>query len=247
MAVSTGPTPDLGPGPGPGRGPARQQSPGIRLDGSQSALLKLTRAVLRVTVKVVAVGGIQIEGLSNIPSVGPLLICSNHVSNFDPLVYAAILPRVLHALTKAELYDNAVMRAFLLRCNCIPVRRGSPDRLAVRGALAVWGALAVLRLGGALLLFPEGHRALPGNMPQFEPGAGYLALRSGAAVLPCAIWGTEQVLPKRRLVPRRARLSVRVGEPFRPTGKDSVATSSEIRARVAELLPERYRPSADSD
>src|ERR1035437_9405 len=241
MAVSTGPTPDLGPGPGPGRGPARQQSPGIRLDGSQSALLNLTRAVLRVTVKVVAVGGVQIEGLSNIPSVGPLLICSNHVSNFDPLVYAAILPRVLHALTKAELYDNAVMRAFLLRCNCIPVRRGSPDRLAVRGALAV------LRSGGALLLFPEGHRALPGGMLEFEPGAGYLAVRSGAAVLPCAIWGTEQVLPKRRLVPRRARLSVRVGEPFRPTGKDSVATSSEIRARAAELLPERYRPSADSD
>src|ERR1035437_435195 len=200
MAVSTGPTPDLGQGPGPGRGPARQQSPGIRLDGSQSALLNLTRAVLRVTVKVVAVGGVQIEGLSNIPSVGPLL-----------------------------------------SCNCIPVRRGSPDRLAVRGALAV------LRSGGALLLFPEGHRALPGGMLEFEPGAGYLALRAGAAVLPCAIWGTEQVLPKRRLVPRRARLSVRVGEPFRPTGKDSVATSSEIRARAAELLPERYRPSADSD
>jgi 1-acyl-sn-glycerol-3-phosphate acyltransferase len=181
------------------------------------------------------------DGLSNIPSAGALLICSNHLSNFDPLVYAAILPRVLHALTKAELYHNPIMRTFLINCNCIPVRRGSPGRNAVRGALAV------LRSEGALLLFPEGHRTLSGGMLEFKLGAGYLAVKSGVAVLPCAIWGTEGVLPKRRLLPRRGRISVRVGEPFHPREKDAAAASREIRSRVAALLPERYRGSSDSD
>jgi 1-acyl-sn-glycerol-3-phosphate acyltransferase len=181
------------------------------------------------------------EGLANLPATGPLLICSNHLSNFDPLVYAATLPRVLHALIKAELVQSRIGRAFFLRCNCIPVRRGAADRLAIRGALAV------LASGGALLLFPEGHRASRGGLLEFEAGAGYLAWRSGALVLPCAIWGTEEVLPRGRLVPRRRPISVRIGEPFRPVAEDPVGISREIRAHVAGLLPERYRGSADAD
>lgn len=239
MAVSPGPTRDLDPGPGRERVLARKAVPGVRLDGRQSGLLSLTRAVLRLTVRASARGGLQLEGLANVPGEGPLLICSNHVSNFDPLVYAAIVPRVIHALTKAELFSNPLLRAFLLRCNCIPVRRGAPDRAAVRGALSV------LDSGGALLLFPEGHRAPGGGMLPFEAGAGYLALRSGAVVLPCAIWGTEHVLPQHKLRPRRGRIWVRLGEPFRPVGEDPVAISREIQATVARLLPERYRPSAD--
>jgi 1-acyl-sn-glycerol-3-phosphate acyltransferase len=214
--------------------------PGTRLDGSQSALLILTRYVLRITVRLAAAGGVRLEGLSQVPGEGPLLICSNHVSNFDPLVYAALLPRVLHALTKAELFSNPILGGFLIRCNCIPVRRGTPDRPAIRGALAV------LRSGGALLLFPEGHRAEDG-MQDFEAGAGFLASRSRATVLPCAIWGTERVLPKHTLLPRRAPIFVRLGEPFQPLGQDPLAVSREIQGRVAELLPVSYRSSADPD
>jgi 1-acyl-sn-glycerol-3-phosphate acyltransferase len=204
-------------------------------------LLTLTRLVLRVVVWSAASGGLQLEGLANIPPSGPLLICSNHLSNFDPLVYAATLPRVLHALTKAELFQTRIGRAFFLRCNCIPVRRGAPDRLAIRGALAV------LASGGALLLFPEGHRASTTGLLGFELGAGYLARRSGATVLPCAIWGTEAVLPKGRLMPRRRPIAVRIGAPFHPVAEEPAAISREIRARVAALLPESYRGSADGD
>jgi 1-acyl-sn-glycerol-3-phosphate acyltransferase len=184
---------------------------------------------------------VQIEGLDQIPATGPLLICSNHLSNFDPLVYAATLPRVLHALTKAELFQTRLGRAFFLRCNCIPVRRGAPDRLAIRGALSV------LASGGALLLFPEGHRASGAGMLGFQLGAGYLAWRSGALVLPCAIWGTEEVLPKGRLLPRRKPISVRIGSPFHAASGEAGAISREIQARVAALLPERYQGSADAD
>ncbi|MGC1183580.1 MAG: lysophospholipid acyltransferase family protein [Candidatus Dormiibacterota bacterium] len=212
--------------------------PGTRLDGTQSALLRLTRRVLRALVGLVAAGGVRVEGMGNVPGDGPLLICSNHVSNFDPLLWAALLPRVLHALTKAELFANPVLGGFLIRCNCIPVRRGTSDRLAIRSALAV------LQSGGALLLFPEGHRA-QGGLMEFEGGAGFLATRSGAAVLPCAVWGTEKILPKHRLIPRRGVIQVRLGEPFHPLGQDPLAVSRQIQSRVSDLLPGAYRGSAD--
>lgn len=241
MGLSAGPTTDRDSPVEPSRPKLSAAVPGTRLDGRQSGLLTLTRLVLRVVVWLAASGGLQIEGLGNIPASGPLLICSNHLSNFDPLVYAATLPRVLHALTKAELFQTRVGRAFFLRCNCIPVRRGAPDRLAIRGALAV------LASGGALLLFPEGHRASGSGLLGFELGAGYLARRSGATVLPCAIWGTEEVLPKGRLVPRRRPISVRIGAPFHPVAEEPAAIGREIRSRVAALLPDRYRGSAHAD
>lgn len=241
MALDTGPPPELGARPYRLRPTPARPRPGARLDGRQSALLILTRAVLRVVVRLSAVGGVRPEGLANVPPKGPVLICSNHVSNFDPLVYAAVLPRVLHALTKVELYRNPIMRAFLLRCNCIPVRRGAPDRLAIRTALAVLGS------GGALLLFPEGHRSQPGAMLEFEAGAGYLAQRSGAVVLPCAVWGTEAVLAKRRLLPRRGRIRLRIGQPLTRLDTDPTVASRTIRAQVMALMPESYRASADAD
>jgi len=241
VGLTAGPTTDLDSAAESPRPRLSAPVPGTRLDGRQSLLLTLTRLVLRAVVWWAASGGLQMDGLANIPPSGPLLICSNHLSNFDPLVYAATLPRVLHAFTKAELFQTRLGRAFFLRCNCIPVRRGAPDRLAIRGALAV------LASGGALLMFPEGHRAGATGLLPFEVGAGYLAWRSGATVLPCAIWGTEEALPKGHLVPRRRPISVRIGAPFHPAAEEPAATSREIRARVAALLPEPYRGSADGN
>ncbi|MGH7609601.1 MAG: lysophospholipid acyltransferase family protein [Candidatus Dormibacteria bacterium] len=211
----------------------------MRLDGGQSAVLVLTRRCLRLLLRWRARGGGDLRGLELTPAQGPLLVCSNHVSNFDPLVYGACVPRVLHVLTKVELYRNPVLRWYLTRCNSIPVRRGQADRLALRGALAV------LRSGGALLLFPEGHRSRGQGLLPFAAGVGYLALRSGAQVLPCAVWGTESILPRGRVWPRRGRVWVRVGEPYLPQDRDPAGVAAEIRRRVSGLLPPEYRGSAD--
>ncbi|MGH7639553.1 MAG: lysophospholipid acyltransferase family protein [Candidatus Dormibacteria bacterium] len=216
-------------------------APGARLDGTQSGLLTLTRAVLGLLVRLEAKGGLQIAGQENVPREGGLLVCSNHLSNFDTFIYAAAMPRVMHALAKSELYQNPLLRAFLLRCNCIPVRRGGADRTALRGALAV------LNSGGALLLFPEGHRAGSQGLLKFAPGAGFLALRSGAVVLPCALWGTESVLAPGGVLPRRGRIWLRLGRPFQPEADEPARVSQEIRGRVAAMLPPRYRGSADPD
>ncbi len=208
---------------------------GVRIDGGRSFTLRLTQAALRLLMRWLARGGLQVRGLEMVPEAGPILVCSNHLSNLDPLVFGAVFPRVMHAMAKVEMFSNPVLRAYLRRCNCFPVRRGAPDRQALRAAELVLGS------GGTLVLFPEGHRGDGSNLQAFEPGVGYIAMRSRAVVLPCALWGTEQALPKGRLIPRRARIHLTIGRPFQPQGASPAEMSEEIRQRVAELLPDTYR------
>lgn len=212
---------------------------GLRLDGSRSTTLVVTQASLRGLLRWCAVGGVRAQGLDLVPATGPLLVCTNHVSNLDPLLLGACFPRVMHAMAKAEMFRNPLLRAYLEHCNCFPVRRGGADRGAMRAALAVLGS------GGALVVFPEGHRSRGQGMLPFEAGAGYLALRSRAVVVPCGIWGTELSLPIGAFIPRRAAIHLRIGEPFQPSAASPSEASRQIQARVAELLPAGYRGSAN--
>lgn len=179
--------------------------------------------------------GLRFEGVDLIPPDGPLLVVPNHLSNYDPLIFGAFFPRTLHALAKVELFRPAPLAWVLAGCNCIPVDREGADRWALRTALDVLGR------GGRLLLFVEGTRARRPGMRRAEPGTGFLIRRSGAAVLPVAIWGTEGVLRRTGLLPRRGRVTLRFGEPFRPVATGDQAIADEVAARVAALLPERYR------
>ncbi len=188
-----------------------------------------------------ASGKPDLEGLELVPKSGPLLLCSNHVSNYDPLLLGATVPRLMHAMAKAELFRNPLLARYLRACNVFPIRREEADAAALRTALNV------LKDGGVVVLFPEGHRSHGARMRPFSRGAGYLARRSGAPVLPCAIWGTERVLPSGKLRPRRAEVHLRLGPPFFPVGADSEAATRDLERRVAALLPPGLRPSADGD
>ncbi len=200
------------------------------------------RASLRLAALLAGLGspgGVDIAGIELMPKTGPLLVCCNHMSNFDPLVLESQAGRPLHAMTKSELFSVAPLAWFLRRCQCFPVRRGRPDRQAMRQALDV------LSRGGALLLFPEGHRTFGGGMLPFNQGAGYLALQSRAPVLPCAIWGTEGLKPRGRRMPRRSKVHVRCGPPFQVSGPTAKAAAEEIQRKVAALLPPSLGRLAD--
>ncbi len=224
---------------GAGNSPVRRPSPGVRPDGGRSPTLKLTQWSLRLLMGHLSPGGVDVAGLDLVPARGPLLVCSNHLSNLDPLVFGAVFPRVMHAMAKAEMFDNPWLRRYLEQCNCFPVRRGAPDRRALRSARAV------LDSGGSLVVFPEGHRSYGAGMLPFEPGIGFLAIQTGATIIPCGVWGTEAALPRGRLLPRRAKIHFRVGTPYRAVGGRPQEVSEEIQRRVSELLPTRYRESAD--
>jgi 1-acyl-sn-glycerol-3-phosphate acyltransferase len=106
-------------------------------------------------------------------------------------------------------------------------------------------SLDILAARGRLLIFVEGTRATAPGMKQAEAGVGFLARRSGARVLPVAVWGTEQALPRGRRLPRRVPIRMVFGTPVDvglPGGRgDDRAIADQIARRVAARLPPEYR------
>ncbi len=172
---------------------------------------RLSRFVVWVVLRILF--GFRVEGGHHEPASGPLLIVSNHVSELDPLVVGAALRRRVNFMAKIELFGPPLLRWWLTACGAFPVRRGEADRQAFRTARAV------LERGEALVMFPEGTRAahLHDIRPP-EPGAALLALRTGAAILPVAVIGTNQVFPRGAHRLSRGTIHLRVAAPIRIDG-----------------------------
>ena len=178
--------------------------------------------------------------MDRFPADGPLLVVTNHLSNIDPFLFGGFAPGTMFCMAKRELYKHSVLAWILAGCNCFPVDRGTADRGALRTALEV------LAKRGRLLIFLEGTRARSPGMKRAEAGVGFLARRSGAGVLPVAVWGTEDALARGHRLPRRVPVTVNVGEPFTPdlaggTRTDDQAIADSIGRRIAQLLPPEYR------
>ncbi|MFB1050479.1 lysophospholipid acyltransferase family protein [Paraliobacillus sp. JSM ZJ581] len=128
----------------------------------------------------------NVIGKENIPKKGPVIICSNHISNLDPPVVGITCPRDIYFMAKEELFKNKFLGGLLLKLHAFPIKRGMKDRDALRSALAI------LKDGKTLGLFPEGTRSKTGEIGKGLSGVGFFALRSEATVIPCAIIGPYQ-------------------------------------------------------
>ncbi|MFG6118474.1 MULTISPECIES: lysophospholipid acyltransferase family protein [Thalassobacillus] len=126
---------------------------------------------------------IKVVGKKNIPKEGPVIICSNHISNLDPPVVGITSGRNIHFMAKEELFKNKFFGKILRKVHAFPVKRGMKDRNALRGGLKI------LEQNETLGLFPEGTRSKNGEIGQGLAGAGFFALRSEAWIVPCAIIG----------------------------------------------------------
>lgn len=126
---------------------------------------------------------VRVEGIENIPAGGAAIICSNHVSWWDPPLIAVAATRKVHFMAKEELFKYPILGFIMPRVRAFPVRRGRSDRSAIRRAVGV------LESGGVLGLFPEGTRQTSGRLADFTNGAAYLAMKSGAPIVPAAVRG----------------------------------------------------------
>jgi 1-acyl-sn-glycerol-3-phosphate acyltransferase len=141
------------------------------------------------------------------PLTGPLLMAPNHLSLLDAPLLGAVAPRMLHQLGKIEVFGG-LQGALLRRIGQIPVDRRAYDMLAVRKSIQV------LRDGRVLNIYPEGTRG-PGDFRRIRIGIAYLALVTGAPILPVALMGTR--LPAgdvEGFPPAGSRIDVVYGEPF---------------------------------
>lgn len=175
-----------------------------------------------------AVFRIRVRGAEHVPRHGAVLLAGNHTGFLDgPLVYA-LSPRSATFLAKSELFVGPLARA-LGWLGQIPVHRGRPDRTALRSGLEV------LRGGGALGVFPEGTRGA-GTLDEVSDGLAYLALRSGAPVVPLAVLGTAEAMPKGSRLPRwRSPVTLVFGPAVTVTVDGDPRARRTVRAAAEQL------------
>lgn len=119
-------------------------------------------------------------GAENLPEAGAVILCGNHLSLLDPLAAGVSMRRRIRFMAKSELFRVPLLRWIIRALGAFSVRRGSADMAAVRTALAV------LREGEVLGIFPQGGRDLTGSRAM-ESGVALIALKSGAPVVPMRI------------------------------------------------------------
>ncbi|UOQ85895.1 lysophospholipid acyltransferase family protein [Gracilibacillus salinarum] len=165
---------------------------------------------------------VQSYGTENIPTEGPVIICSNHISNYDPPIVGITSPRPIHFMAKEELFDNKVFGFILRHVNAFPIKRGMSDRNALRRGLEV------LKDGHVLGLFPEGTRSKTGEIKRGLAGAGFFALRSKATIVPCAIIGQYK---------SKAPLKVVYGKPVEmETMRSNKSSAQEVTDAIMEEI-----------
>jgi len=182
----------------------------------------------------------EIMGLENFPRQGPVILMINHINFLDPVLVGATMPREVVMFSKIENLDLPILGFFVRLYGVVPVRRGKVDRRALRQAIES------LMRGEAFLIAPEGTRSHHGRLQKAKDGMTYIALRTGATIVPIAVWGQEAFFHNIKRL-RRTRVHVRIGKPFRFVPKEPLRREDlremtrEAMYQLAALLPPQYR------
>lgn len=127
----------------------------------------------------------RIYGDTRLPQGQGLILVSNHVSYWDPVVIGCAIDRNIFFMAKAELFDIPVLSCIIKKLGAFPVHRSGADRASIKRALEL------LEGGNVVGIFPEGTRSKTGELLNPHLGAAMLALKGGVPLLPVAVSGTK--------------------------------------------------------
>lgn len=182
-----------------------------------------------------ALGQLQVTGW--LPAEGPLILACNHTSAMDGALLFALVERPVSFLVKAEAFQpvGGLAGLVLIQGAQLPVRRDQIDPAPVRLALHL------LEQGGVVGICPEGSRG-DGRVATARPGVGYLAVRTGAPIVPVAIHGSSAMAHRRGRQRPGVRLSFGSPMSFPAAGpgplnrRQWLAATEQIRVRLADLV-----------
>ena len=186
---------------------------------------------------------IKISGQENIPLDGPVIIVSNHIANIDPAIVAASINRRPNFLAKKELFSNIFLNIFLRSYGAYPVDRSRADISALK-----WGENK-LKLGEALILFPEGTRSKSGKLMKGKSGVARLATLTETPIVPIGISGSENLQNLLKVLAPISKLRINIGKAFTlkkesfSKKKDYDEATNEIMIKIAMQLPNKYHGS----
>lgn len=179
----------------------------------------------------------RIEGRGRVPKTGPFIIASNHLSFIDSIAIPVASPRRVHFLAKSTYFEGKglkgrIVGGFMRAIGAIPVRRGAGQ--AALDALDQQRRL--LDEGLAVALYPEGTRSTDGRLYRGRTGVAFLALQTGAPVVPVGLIGTDKAMPVGAKMPRFGqRVSIRFGEPI-DVSRFGPASSGKARRQATDAI-----------
>lgn len=180
----------------------------------------------------------RIEGRKNVPRKGAVIFASNHLSFIDSFAIPLASPRPVQFLAKSSYFDGTGVRGWLSREFFTALGASPVERGAGQAALdALDQQRRMLEAGKAIALYPEGTRSLDGRLYKGRTGIGFLALTTGAPVVPVGLIGTNQAMPVGAKFPRlRPRVTIRFGEPLDLSGHGAATSSRARRLATDEVM-----------
>jgi 1-acyl-sn-glycerol-3-phosphate acyltransferase len=190
-------------------------------------------------------------GAEHIPATGAAILASNHLSVVDSIYLPLMVERPVSFAAKSEYFTGTRLRDRVVGAYLRATNQLSTDRAGGRAAQAMLeAALAHLNAGQLFGIYPEGTRSPDGRLYRGRTGVGFLALHSGAPVIPVAMVGTEKILPPGHRIPRPGKIEIRIGEPMpftefrgQPAGaRQRRAVTDEVVQAIQKLSGQEFVP-----
>jgi 1-acyl-sn-glycerol-3-phosphate acyltransferase len=204
------------------------------LTGNIGLLYRWSMWILNTGVRLARIR-VQVAGREHVPA-RPCIFMANHVSNLDPPILLPMLPFRTAFFIKRSLIKIPILGLGMRLADFIPVDR---DGRLESARQSVQLASRALASGVNISTFPEGTRSRSGRLQPFKKGPFYLAMESGAPVIPISIWGSEHMMTKGslRIKPGTAHLTFHP-----PVYPEQFATreqlTSAVRAAITSGLPQ---------
>ena len=166
---------------------------------------------------------VDLRGTEHLEGGEPVLLCANHSSAWDPILFVLSMPQRFNVriMAKKQLFSIPIVGGFLRAIGVFPVDRGNSDIGAVKTAIQS------LRDGWNLFLFPEGTRVKTPGQADVKSGAGMMAIRAGVKLAPVYIGTKKRIFRKTPII---------IGEPFEPEYTGRKGTAEEYTANAHEVM-----------
>lgn len=190
-------------------------------------------------------------GAEHIPPDGPAILASNHLSVIDSVYLPLMVERPVSFAAKSEYFTGTRLRDRAVGAYLRSTNQLSTDRTGGQAAMAMLeAALNHLNSGQLFGIYPEGTRSPDGRLYRGRTGVGFLALHSGAPVIPVAMVGTDRILPPGHRIPRPGKIEIRIGEPLdfrefrgQPAGaRERRAVTDEVVRAIQKLSGQEFVP-----
>ena len=191
----------------------------------------------------------KVSGLRHVPSNGPLIIASNHLSFSDSIFMPLVVPRSVTFLAKSEYFTSPGFKGFIKKITFIALGQVPVDRSGgKRSEAALLTGLKLLKDNHCIGIYPEGTRSPDGRLYKGRTGIARMAIESGAPIIPVAMFNTAEIQPTGQVVPKVRRVEMVFGEPMYFTGDSTDqavlrAATNQLMEKIAELSKQEYVPN----